>query len=168
MTGPHLLLNKESNTHKQAHTPSICPTVFCSSSVTDLSQTLSKSCHRGATADIVCINVPGLSCIEVLLLATTQGVFFFFFNPDFFSPRSFAHSFFLFFVDVAVASDFASSPVSFSFSLVLVLALFFVLGVGSEGPIIRSSHNCVLSSLRRIRLLHRPCPRPPQGGVGSV
>ena len=38
----------------------------------------------------------------------------------------------------------------FSFSLVLVLALFFVLGVGSEGPIIRSSHNCVLSSLRRI------------------
>ena len=38
--------------------------------------------------------------------------------------------------------------------LVIVLALFFVLGVGSEGPIIRSSHNCVLSSLRRIRLLH--------------
>ena len=54
------------------------------------------------------------------------------------------------------------SGFSFSFSFI------FCLGVGSEGLIIRSSHNCVLSSLRRIRLLHRPCPRPPQGGVGSV
>lgn len=51
---------------------------------------------------------------------------------------------------------------SFSFSFI------FCLRVGSEGPIIRSSHNCVISSLRRIRLLHRPCPRPPLGGVGSV